>query len=74
MLLLPRASSLMAISASLMRLLVLVFSAREAVVLVSATAVGGWFTSITGPEATRVVAWAVVGVSWMLPALSVAMA
>ena len=43
----PRASSVMAMSASLMRLLVLVFSAREAVVLVSRTAVGASFTSVT---------------------------
>ena len=33
----------MAMSATLMRLLVEVFSAREAVTLVRATAVGGWF-------------------------------
>ena len=45
MVLLPRASSLIAMSASLMRLLVAVFSAREAVTLVRATAVGGWFSS-----------------------------
>ena len=44
MLLLPRASSLMAMSATLMRLLVLVFSAREAVTLLRATADGASLT------------------------------
>ena len=47
--LLPRASSLMTMSATLMRLAVLVFSAREAMVLVSASAVGGLLTKGTVP-------------------------
>ena len=47
MVLVPRASSLMAMSATLIRLLVEVFSGKEAVVLVSATAVGGWFCATT---------------------------
>ena len=47
MLFVPRASSLIAMSATLVRLAVLVFSAREAVTLVSATAVGASFTSVT---------------------------
>ena len=47
MVLLPRASSEMAMSASLMRLAVELFSARETVVSVSATAVGASFTSET---------------------------
>ena len=45
--LLPRASSLMAISASLMRLEVDVFSGRAAMTLLRATAVGGWFSSMS---------------------------
>ena len=43
MVLLPRASSLMAISATLMALLVEVFSGSEAMVLTSVTAVGASF-------------------------------
>ena len=47
MLLLPRASSLIAMSATLVRLAVFVFSARETMVVLSATAVGGWFCPTT---------------------------
>ena len=47
MVLLPRASSLMAMSASLMRLEVEVFSGRAAMTLLRATAVGASLISIT---------------------------
>ena len=43
----PSASSVTAMSATLMRALVLVFSARLVVVFASATAVGASFTSVT---------------------------
>ena len=46
MVLLPRASSVMRISATLIVLLVKVFSASEVVVLASVTAVGASLTSL----------------------------